>query len=141
MGFIDSMQFTNSSLDSLVKNLSDNDFGCLSEEFSSDLLKLSKEKGVYPYGYMNSIEKFSEDKLTDDKCKIFSSLKDTCSTENDYFKAVNMWNVFKMNTMDDCHNLYLKTDVLLLAGVFEKFISICLDYYELVLDIILAVLD
>ena len=47
--FIDSMQFTNSSLDSFVKNLSDNDFKYLSKEFSSDLLKLGKQKGVYPY--------------------------------------------------------------------------------------------
>ena len=52
--FIDSMQFMNSSLDSLVKNLSDNDFKYLSEEFSGDLLKLVKEKGVYPYEYMDS---------------------------------------------------------------------------------------
>ena len=44
--FIDSMQFMNSSLDSLVKNMSDNDFKYLSEEFSGDLLKLVKQKGV-----------------------------------------------------------------------------------------------
>ena len=36
-----------------------------------------------------------------------------------------------MNSMGDYHDLYLKTDVLLLAGVFEKFIKTCLDYYEL----------
>ena len=45
--FIDSMQFRNTSLDTLVKNLSDNEFKYLSEEFSSDLLKLVKQKGVY----------------------------------------------------------------------------------------------
>ena len=45
--FIDSMQFMNSSLDLLVKNLSDNDFKYLSEEFSSKFLKLVKQKGVY----------------------------------------------------------------------------------------------
>ena len=43
--FIDSMQFMNSSLDALVKNLSDNDFKYLSKEFSDDLLlKVSKTK-------------------------------------------------------------------------------------------------
>ena len=47
--FIDSMQFMNSSLDSLVKNLSDNDFKYLSEEFSGEFLKLIKQKGVYLY--------------------------------------------------------------------------------------------
>ena len=47
--FIDGMQFMKSSLDSLVKNLVDKDFKYLSEEFSSDHLKLVKQKGVYPY--------------------------------------------------------------------------------------------
>ena len=51
--------------------------------------------------------------------------------EKDYFKAVDIWNVFKINTMGDYHDLYLKTNVLLLADVFEKFISTCLDYYGL----------
>ena len=49
--FIDSTQFMNSTLDSLVKNLSDNDFKYLSEEFSGQFLILVKQKGVYPYDY------------------------------------------------------------------------------------------
>ena len=56
--FIDSMQSMNSSLDSLVKNLSDNDFKYLSEEFSGEFLKLVKQKGVYPYEYMGTFRKF-----------------------------------------------------------------------------------
>ena len=48
-----------------------------------------------------------------DKSKFFSSLKDECVSEKNYLKAVNIWNVFKMNTMGDYHDLYLKTDVLL----------------------------
>ena len=79
---------------------------------------------------MNSFEKFFEDKLPD-KCKFFSSLKDKCISEKDYFKTVDVWNVFKMNTMGDCHGLYLNTDILLLADVFENFISTYLDYYGL----------
>ena len=128
--FIDSMLFMNSSLDSLVKNLSDNDFKYLSKEFSSEFLKLVKQKGVYPYEYMGSFKKSSEDKLPD-RCKFFSSLKDKCISEKDYLKANNIWNVFKTNTMGDYHDLYLKTDALLLADVFEKFINTCLDYYVL----------
>ena len=65
--FIDSMLFMNSSLDKLVKNLSDEDFKYLSGEFSGEKLKLVKEKGVYPYKYMNSFKKFKENKLPD-KC-------------------------------------------------------------------------
>ena len=81
--FIDSMQFMNSSLDSLVKNLSDEDFKYFSEEFSGELLELVKEKGVYPYEYMGSFKKFSENKLPD-KFKFFGSLKDECISEKDY---------------------------------------------------------
>ena len=78
--FIDSMQFMNSSLDALVKNLSDNDFKYLFEEFSGDLSKLVKQKGVYPYEYIDNFKTFSGDKLPD-RCKFFSSLKDECISE------------------------------------------------------------
>ena len=73
--FIDSMQFMNSSLDALVKNLSNNDFKYLSQEFSGELLELVKQEGVFPYEYMDSFEKFFEDKLPN-RCRLFSSLKD-----------------------------------------------------------------
>ena len=75
---------------------------------------------------MDSFKKFFENKLPD-RCKLFSSLKGKCISEKDYLKASNIWNVFKMNTMGDYHDLYLKTDVLLLADVFEIFINTCLD--------------
>ena len=52
--FIDSMQFMNSNLDKLVKNLSDKDFKHLIEEFGPEYLDLLKQKGAYPYEYMNS---------------------------------------------------------------------------------------
>ena len=81
---------------------------------------------MYPYEYMDSFEKFFEDKLPD-KCELFSSLKDGFISEKCYFKAINVWNVFKMNTMGDYHDLYLKRDVLLLVDVFEKFIKACFD--------------
>ena len=74
LAFISSLQFMNSSLDSLAKTLSDNDFGYLSEEFSGEFLKLVNQKRVYPY---DSFKNFSEDKLPD-KCNFFSSLKDEC---------------------------------------------------------------
>ena len=57
------MQFMNSSVDSLVKNLSDNDFKYLSGEFRDEFLKLVKQKGVYPYESMDSFKKFSENKV------------------------------------------------------------------------------
>ena len=60
--FIDSMQFKNSSLDNLVKNLSDKDFQYLVEQLSSENLELLKPKGAYPYECMNSFERFNEKK-------------------------------------------------------------------------------
>ena len=92
------MEFLNSDLDALVKNLSYNDFKYLSQKFSGDLLELVKQKGVYPYEYMNSFDRFSEDKLPD-RCEFYSSLKDGCISEKDYLHAVKVWNKFKMNTM------------------------------------------
>ena len=93
--FIDSMQFMNSGLDALVtpdplvKNLSDSDFKYLSQEFSGDLLELVKQKGVYPYEYMDSFETFSEDKLSN-RCEFFSSSKDECISEKDYLHAIDV---------------------------------------------------
>ena len=59
---IDSMQFMNSSLDKRVINFSDEDFKYLVEEFVSKNLELLKQKGAYPYEYVNSFESFNEKK-------------------------------------------------------------------------------
>ena len=57
------MQFINCSLDKLVKNLVDKDFKYLIKEFGPENLELLKQKGAYPYEYMNSFKRFNEDKL------------------------------------------------------------------------------
>ena len=62
--FIDGILFMNSSLDKLVKNLTDKDFVFLNEEFSKEKLKLVKEKGIYIDEYMNSFKRFKESKLS-----------------------------------------------------------------------------
>ena len=54
------MQFMSFSLDELVKNLTDEDFKYLVEEFGSKNLGLLKQKGAYPYEHMNSFERFNE---------------------------------------------------------------------------------
>ena len=64
----------NSSLDKLVKNLSDEDFKYLAEEFGSENLELLKQKSTYPYKYMNNFERFNEEKLSARKY-IFSLIK------------------------------------------------------------------
>ena len=59
--FIDSMQFMNSSLDKLVKNLLDEDFKYVVEEFGPKYLEILKPQGAYPYEYMNRFERFNEE--------------------------------------------------------------------------------
>ena len=68
------MQFMNSGLHKLVKKLSDEDFKYLVEEFGSENLELLKQKGAYPYEYMNSFERFKEKRLPARKY-FFSSTK------------------------------------------------------------------
>ena len=116
----------------MVKNLGSEDFKYLSEEFSAEKLELVKKKAVYPYEYFKSFKKFKESKLPDIDFSIgfFSSLKDCCISEKGYQKACNVWKVFKIKNLGEYHDLYLKTDVLLLCDVFEKFISVCLKDYR-----------
>ena len=75
--------------------------------------ELVRQKGVYPFEYLDSFRKFSKDKLPD-KCEIINSSKDDIS-EKDCLNANNVWNTFKKNTIGDYHDLYLKADALLLA--------------------------
>ena len=128
--FIDSMLFMNSSLDKLVRNLGDKDFKYLSKKFSGEQLELVKKKGVYPYEYFDSFGKLKNSKLPDIDC-FFSSLKGCGITEKEYQRACDVWKVFKIKNLGQYHDLYLKTDVLLLCDVFEKFISVCLADYGL----------
>ena len=132
--FIDSMQFMNSSLDKLVKNLSDNDFKYLTEEFGAKNLELLKQKDAYTYEYMDSFKRFGEEKLHNREC-FYSSIKDGTTgdigetlddhiNDKDYLKRKKIWNEFNMKNMGDHHYQYLKKDVFLLA-VFEKFIDTC----------------
>ena len=72
--FIVSMQFMNFSLDKLVKNLEDKDFRYFVKEFGSQNLEILKQKGAYPYKYMNSFKRFNEEKLCARKY-FFSSTK------------------------------------------------------------------
>ena len=73
--FIGSMKFMDSSLDKLVKNLSDKEFKYLVEEFDSENVELLKQKGDYPYEYMNSFERFNE-KILPARKYFYSPAKD-----------------------------------------------------------------
>ena len=128
--FIGSLQFINSSLGLVVKNLLDNDLMHLSQEFSGNLSRLVKQKGMYPFEYMDNFKKFFGDELPD-RCKFFSSLKGECISKKGYLHGIDVWNMLTRKTMGDYHDLNLKTDALLLADVFEQFTDMCSKYYGL----------
>ena len=126
--FIDSFKFTSKSLAELAGNLTQH---CnLERYFEGEKLKLVKRKGVYPYDYMSSFEKLGETCLPPIECW-YSKLNDKGIDEEDYAHANKVWDEFQMETMRDYHDLYLKTDVLLLADVFEEFRNVCLKHYKL----------
>ena len=128
--FIDSFQFMSSSLDKLVSNLPAEALKYTSERFKKEKLSLMTRKGVYPYDYMDSFDKFNKTELPT-KEEFYSILIDEHISNEDYTHAQNVWNTFKLQTMGEYHNLYLKSDILLLADVFENFRRTCIQYYKL----------
>ena len=118
------------SLDSLVNNLPEDAFNNLKKYYTGDKLSLVKRKGVYPYEYMDSLERFKETKLPP-KEAFYSKLNNEGISDEDYTHAKKVWKVFKMEHLQDYHNLYNETDVLLLADVFESFRNICIENYKL----------
>ena len=89
-----------------------------------------KQKGVYPYEYFSRFKRFEESKLPDIDC-FFSSLKNCGISEKEYQSACDVWKVFGFKNLGQYHDLYLKTNVLLLCDVFEKFVGLCLKDYGL----------
>ena len=128
--FIDSYQFMASPLANLAKNLSDDKYIYTSEAFSGEKLALMKAKGVYPYDYMDSFQKFSQTQLPK-RDDFYSLLTNEEISESEYAHAQKVWETFKIKNMGQYHDLYLKTDVLLLADIFENFREQYLHTYGL----------
>jgi len=126
--FLDSLQFLNASLDKLVSTLSADAFKYTSKFSPSP--QLARQKGVYPYEYVTDPSKFKETCLPP-KDKFYSALNESEITDDDYDRACYAWTTFGCKTMKDYHDAYLKTDVLLLADVFENFREMCLKNYGL----------
>ena len=128
--FKDSLKFMSSSLGALVNNLPKDAFKNLLKNYTPEQAELLKQKGFYPYEYMDSIEKFKDTKPPPRKA-FYSKLSGRGITGKDYKHVLNVWNSFNMETMKDYHELYNDSDVLLLADVFENFRDICLKIYGL----------
>ena len=79
---------------------------------------------------MDSLSKFQDTELPP-KELFYSELNHSHISDEDYEHAIKVWNLLQMKTMRDYHDLYLKTDVLLLADVFENFRGVCIENYKL----------
>ena len=145
--FKDSLQFLNSSLDKLVKNLKDKgvkEGKTLGETFphtyeyfkstwndvNEDGFELLTRKGIYPYEYMDGSERFQEKKLPP-KEEYFSKLSGKDISDKDYEFAQEIWKTFKLKNLGQLHDLYMGTDVTQLADVFEEFRDFNLKHYRL----------
>ena len=109
----------------------------LTSEFGIDKLEILKRKDAYPYEWVDSYEKFKHSSLPEKKY-FYSSIKNASRDRSDdhisdeqYQHLQNVWDIFNFNTFEDLHDHYFKKDVLLLADIFEKFISTNLKYYGL----------
>ena len=129
--FIDSFRFMPTSLDALIKNLDPEQCKNL-KKFYPDPRKfdLLKRKGVYPYDYVDSVDKLAESSLPP-KEAFYSRLNDEETTNEDYEHAKTVWKEFRIKTLGEYTSLYNKVDVLQLADVFENFTDICLENYKL----------
>ena len=127
--FIDSFQFMGSSLEKLNNNLPKESLKYTSKRFKGEKFNLMVRKGVYPYDYMNSFEKFKSQLPSIDE--FYSILNDEHISTEDYQHAQNVWKKFNLKNMGQYHDLYLQSDILLLADVFENFRKTCLEYYKL----------
>ena len=129
--FIDSFKFMSSSLNSLTKNLVRGGkklFGF--EDYSELQYDLFTRKGVYPYEYVNSWDRFNETQPPPIDA-FYSNLNMSSISEEDYQHAQRVWKEFGIRDLGDYHDLYLRTDVVLLANVFEALRDTCLKHYTL----------
>ena len=120
-----------SSLDSLTKNLVSRGkklFGF--EDYSELQYDLLTRKGVYPYEYFNSWDRFNKTQLPSIRA-FYSNLNMSSINDDDYQHAQRVRKEFGTHNLGDYHDLYLRMDVVLLANVFEAFRDTCLKHYKL----------
>ncbi|KYN50748.1 hypothetical protein ALC56_10211, partial [Trachymyrmex septentrionalis] len=131
--FIDSFKFLSTSLDKLASYLDKDKLKIIRSKFSTlldDEFELLTHKGVFPYEYVDCAEKLQDTRLPPRE-SFYSSLTGDTVSESDYAHAANVWQRFSIRTLGEYSDLYLKTDVLLLADIFENFRESCVASYGL----------
>ena len=92
---------------------------------------MARHKGVFLYEYIKSHAEYKETRLPSPKDQLYSSLNNECISEADYTHAKKVWDAFACQNLGDYSDVYLKIDVILLAGVYENFRLLCLDAYKI----------
>ncbi|XP_072400351.1 uncharacterized protein [Diabrotica undecimpunctata] len=129
--FVDSFRFLASSLDKLSETLKSDQCNEVRKHFpNEEEFRLIRQKGVFPYTYVNSFEKLNETWLPNKEC-FYDNLKGEPVSDEDYKRASEVWTIFKCTTLGSYSDVYLKSDVLLLADIFENFRKVCLKQYNL----------
>ena len=123
--FIDSAQFLLASHDKLLAANPPGAFQIPAQhEPNREKRELLIRKGVYPYEYMDTWDRFTEPKLPT-KEAFYSKLSDAHVSDADYTHAQKVWATFGCKALGDYSDLYCRTDVLLLADVFETYRKTC----------------
>ena len=128
--FKDSLKFMASSLESLVSNLPEDGFKNLEKYFKPEHVKLLKQKGFFPYDYLDKLEKLKDTKPPPEKA-FYSKLSGKGLSSGQYGHVLNVWKSFNIKTFKNYLKLYNISDVLLLADVFENFRDVCIKNYGL----------
>lgn len=131
--FIDSFQFMSSSLSYLASLLPFDKKKILQsecEDLSDEQLHLLQRKGVFCYDYMDSWDRLNETTLPS-KDKFYSTLTESPVSDDEYEFACEVWRKFNVKTLGEYSDLYMKTDILLLADVFENFRETCHRNFKL----------
>ncbi|XP_074042573.1 uncharacterized protein [Leptinotarsa decemlineata] len=129
--FIDSFRFMASSLDKLASYLPD--FPNLKSQFADVPMvhfKLLTKKGVMPYDYIDSFSRFDEPSLPSQD-KFYNKLENKFCPRRFYQRAQDVWTTFNCQNLGDYVDLYMKTDILLLADVFEMFRTCIINSHKL----------
>ena len=112
---------------SCTKTLNGKNFPILYKFCNGDLNKffLLLRKRIYPYEYMDSLERFNENTIPP-KEAFYSELNFENITDKDYEHVKKVWETFEINNLGEYHDLYVQCDTFLLVDVFENFKNKCI---------------
>lgn len=132
--FIDSFRFMPASLSQLASLIPSEKKHILhsvcEKDYTKEQITMLERKGVFPYDYVDSFDRLSETSLPA-KEQFYNELNEEEISTQEYEFACDIWKKFGLKTLGEYSELYMKTDVLLLADVFENFRNTCHSIYKL----------